>query len=63
MRRQLGVFLKGAGPKRRDALRRQLGVDDLKLNEVLEHDWFEKDNGLYTLSSDGHVEFQPDRDE
>ena len=58
LRTQLGAFLRANGPKRRDALRRAIDIDDAKLDEVLDHEWFEKDGGMYTLSSDGHVRFR-----
>lgn len=54
---RLGAFLKANGPKQRDALRNALGCNDDQLERVLENPWFEKDDGKFTLSSEGHIEF------
>lgn len=59
---KIGVFLKANGPKRSDSIKNHLGCSDHELHEALKASaWFEKANGMYTLTSDGHVHFNGDR--
>jgi hypothetical protein len=58
-----GTFLKMHGPKRRDGLRNALGCSDEQIETLLEHAWFTKDNGMITLSTEGHTEFSRGQDD
>lgn len=60
---RLGAFLKANGPRRSDAIRHSLGCSIEQLEVLLEHPWFEKDNGMFTLTTDGHTEFSRGQDD
>jgi hypothetical protein len=65
---RLGSYLKLNGPKRRDFLPGALGVAKSEIQGLIgdlgdKHAWFEKDNGMITLSSEGHGAFRKDDDE